>query len=572
MERHKDFFSPTDTSGNVEYVIRQIENSATDITQSYENWRNVGFAFVDEFGESGRYYFHRVSKFYSGYSERENDKQYNACIKAKGANKIHIGTFFQLAKDCGFDIQIPQKNIESGSKANFKEVSASANSAKSTEKEKRETLPTFSQDIATLPNFLSKIMVSAQSEEESDLLVLGTLTILSACMPNVYGIYDENEVFPNLYLFVTAPAASGKSRLKMCRKLVAPILAQMRDLSELAMEEYKLQLATYMQRKEKGLDLPKKPPYKSLFLPANSSVTSMYQNLYNNGGVGIIFETEGDTLSLAFKSDYGNYSDGFRKAFHHEPITYSRRKEEEFIEIETPKLSVLLSGTPQQITQIVPSTENGLFSRFMFYYLEPQLSWKNVFVKSDNTLSHFFEEMGVLYFEYYNKLKGNGEIYFSFTEEQGKEFNRHFEELQQQYFDSFSYDIVASVRRLGVVCYRIAMIVSVLRMCESGIFVSQLICSDEDYETAKTIVDVLIVHTSYVYKEIIPEHGTYTKSVNSQQWLTYYDTLPTQFERTEYIKLAKELGLPERTAERHISQWCAIGKLIRIKQGLYEKK
>ena len=32
----------------------------------------------------------------------------------------------------------------------------------------------------------------------------------------------------------------------------------------------------------------------------------------------MIFETEGDTLAQTFKSEHGNYSDDFRKAFHTE--------------------------------------------------------------------------------------------------------------------------------------------------------------------------------------------------------------------------------------------------------------
>jgi hypothetical protein len=43
-----------------------------------------------------------------------------------------------------------------------------------------------------------------------------------------------------------------------------------------------------------------------------------------------MFETEGDTLAQTFKSEHGNYSDGFRKAFHHEKISYLRRKDREF--------------------------------------------------------------------------------------------------------------------------------------------------------------------------------------------------------------------------------------------------
>src|SRR5690554_8197541 len=85
-----------------------------------------------------------------------------------------------------------------------------------------------------------------------------------------------------------------------------------------------------------------------LFIPANNSSTGAYQLLGDSDGRGLIFETEGDTLAHAFKSDYGNYSDGFRKAFHHETISYYRRTDREFVDIESPCLSTVLSGTPKQ--------------------------------------------------------------------------------------------------------------------------------------------------------------------------------------------------------------------------------
>ena len=78
-------------------------------------------------------------------------------------------------------------------------------------------------------------------------------------------------------------------------------------------------MATYNMNKNKSdnLEKPVKPPERMLFIPANNSTTGVYQLISDNEGRGLMFETEGDTLTQAFKSDYGNYSDGFRKAFHH---------------------------------------------------------------------------------------------------------------------------------------------------------------------------------------------------------------------------------------------------------------
>ena len=80
----------------------------------------------------------------------------------------------------------------------------------------------------------------------------------------------------------------------------------------------------------------------------------------------LIHESEADTLSKMFSQEWGDFSDVLRKAFHGERLSLSRDSDDEFMEIESPKLSVVLSGTRNQITPLLKSRENGLFSRFIY--------------------------------------------------------------------------------------------------------------------------------------------------------------------------------------------------------------
>ena len=68
---------------SIEDYITLIEQSGTDITKNYADWRNIGFAIAEEYGESGRNYFHRISKFHSSYDSKDCDEQYSKCINAK---------------------------------------------------------------------------------------------------------------------------------------------------------------------------------------------------------------------------------------------------------------------------------------------------------------------------------------------------------------------------------------------------------------------------------------------------------------------------------------------------------
>uniref|UniRef100_UPI001CF87561 DUF3987 domain-containing protein n=1 Tax=Penaeicola halotolerans TaxID=2793196 RepID=UPI001CF87561 len=89
------------------------------------------------------------------------------------------------------------------------------------------------------------------------------------------------------------------------------------------------------------------------------------------------------------------YSEGLTRAFHHETIPYYRRTDREFVDIESPCLSTVLTGTPKQVSALIPNAENGLFSRFIFFFMNVRPVWKNVFAsQTDNGLGDYFDALG----------------------------------------------------------------------------------------------------------------------------------------------------------------------------------
>jgi hypothetical protein len=564
-------FSP-DNQSDIETITQRIEQAAIDIAPNYADWRDLGFALADALGENGRSYYHRISRFYEGYSAAETDKQFTACLNAHG-HGVTAKTFFQLAKNAGVDIRggrsynfVKQKS----SNPQREEMRISMQNAQSVETTP-EPLPSFSQNVKErLPSLLKQIVQNALSNEDADLLILGSLTVFSACLPNVYGFYGQREVYPNLFLFVTAQASAGKGRLTLCRYLVEPIHKNLRDAYQHSMQDYKLEQAAYVADK-KNNEPPQEPPLQTLFIPANSSATSVYQVLNDNNGVGLMFETEGDTLANTFKTDYGNYSDGFRKAFHHETISYNRRKDREFVELPKPKFSVLLSGTPRQVLGLIPDAENGLFSRFIFYSMNTQLVWNDVFarVENDEALDTRFEHIGTQFFDLYKLLKASEPIRFSFSEPQQLEFNAFFEQVQQQYADLFGYDIIASVRRLGLITFRIAMILSAVRILDYGEIASLIVCTDDDFQSALAMVKVLLQHTAFVF-ESLPEVKASNSTAEVKQ--QFYELLPPEFDRKTYLSAAQNLNITAKSAERYIRQWCNKAKLLHPSHDRYQKQ
>jgi len=180
----------SDTSYDIETVVSHVEAARIDIAPNYADWRDLDFALADALGEPGRTYYHRLSCFYNGYSPEETDKQYNSCLNAHG-HGVTIKTLFHLAKQAGIDVAC-QSLMEKGNTFQFNSSKSSNSSAE--EIEEMQPMPTFSQEVQQLlPSLLFQIVSKATSPEDADLLLLGSLTVFSACLPNVFGNYGGRE-------------------------------------------------------------------------------------------------------------------------------------------------------------------------------------------------------------------------------------------------------------------------------------------------------------------------------------------------------------------------------------------
>ena len=239
-----------DTRAKVERVLSLIEQKGIDITNGYDNWLKVGFALTSEFQEAGRGIFHRVSRQNPEYKASDTDKQYNKCLSAHG-DGISIATFFQMAKDAGIDISNPKEiqkssvgTLDIWTSGSDNQISKKPNiqpievdSKWILDEESLPHFPAFIYDM--LPPFLKEVLGNCISEDDRDMMLMGTLTCISATLQNVVGEYNHDDWHPMLYFFVMADAGMGKGSLKYCREIVAPIHNELREASERLMKEYK---------------------------------------------------------------------------------------------------------------------------------------------------------------------------------------------------------------------------------------------------------------------------------------------------------------------------------------------
>ena len=87
------------TTHRVRQLVEQIERTRTNIADHYPVWHAIGCALASEFQESGRQFFHTLSKQSDKYQPDQCDKQYDNCIKS--CQRTTISTLFYYCQKAG---------------------------------------------------------------------------------------------------------------------------------------------------------------------------------------------------------------------------------------------------------------------------------------------------------------------------------------------------------------------------------------------------------------------------------------------------------------------------------------
>lgn len=88
----------------VEFLLKEIERTSTDITKGVSDWFKIGLALYDEFGTQGEDYFYRASQFHPDYSSRSASREWSRVQSKFKANTVSIGSFYQWCADYGLNI------------------------------------------------------------------------------------------------------------------------------------------------------------------------------------------------------------------------------------------------------------------------------------------------------------------------------------------------------------------------------------------------------------------------------------------------------------------------------------
>ncbi len=405
-------------------------------------------------------------------------------------------------------------------------------------------------EFCKLPKLLLNVSDGFEDRHKV-MMLLSAITVISSALPNVHGYYNQQKVYPNLLLYVVGKAGSGKGNITWTRTLIEAI--QKRNFADGNNPSLLTQLL------QNGDDVQQ---CTQIIIPANSSAAGFTERFNEQSGKGMIFETEGDTIANIFKTDYGNWSDMLRKAFHHETISQYRKTDKVYVDIAEPQLSAVISSTPNQLARIVSSTENGLFSRMAFIFTEPIEEFMDVFTNHGSDRKKVFNDASKEMLKLFMILSKKESVAIAFSNEQRIEFLDFFNKAKSQLTNLFHEDLDASVNRMGLIMFRICMVLTILRKNESNIEEDN-ICSDDDFATAKKLAEILLVNANRAM-QLLPKQG---ESQLSGSRLSIFQSLPNEFTRAEAIEVGKRFVVSGRTVDRFLDSAC----FEKIVQGRYRK-
>jgi hypothetical protein len=405
--------------------------------------------------------------------------------------------------------------------------------------------PFFGGEVyENLPECIKPFLVFS-SAREKDIFLHALLPALGISLFNVSGLYDGRKYFPALFSVTCAPAASGKG----VQNYIHDFLSVVED--------------AYREKYAETLKLNR------ISMPANSSAAAVGSFMHENC-LAMINETEIDELVNTINQDWGDFTTVMRRGFQHEKIQFNR-KDGGYFSIDCPKLSIALAGTKQQYINLFRDADNGTFSRFANYMFTESSGFRDVRPKPGATpyadlIAKATENLLPLLY----KINAQP-VNFKFREDQWDRFVNRFQELSREFSEKYGDSAIASLMRIGVIHFRVAMILATLRAAENDQLKTEIYCTEEDFINAGRFTKVYMYNFMAALK-MMPGEAV---KINNKGEHLLYDLLPegTEFTATDAKRIAKENGIgSERSADNYLKSLRDKGLLIQEKQyGPYKK-
>ena len=283
-----------------------------------------------------------------------------------------------------------------------------------------------------------------------------------------------------------------------------------------------------------------------------------------------MFDSEADVLAQTMKKEWGDISPELRCISEHEEIT-KNRKSTGTLTVECPKMSLSLSGTLDQLFQILGKSENGLYSRFLiytFYNKAEYISQRTRITSQEYLTDHVTDHINML-----TKFWKDKDVDFDLKDEQWVLFDEYSSKLFTEYKIIDEREIDSVLKRYITTVLKITMLFTIIRRFNSynPLFEAKLYPIDNDIKISFNIINTLLKHTSLIYYSQ-NEKKTTLKENKLQKCINKILSLQNEFKKQDIINLCKDDNISDKTIERAIKKLKENKKIEQLEErGLYKK-
>lgn len=423
-----------------------------------------------------------------------------------------------------------------------------------------------------IPSDLLDVVSLLGEAVERDLFITGALPVLAGMMPNVLFKYGKQWQCLNLYITVIAPSGAGKGAIRIAKRLGDVLNNRLYEESLQRHREYEQErVKALLEDGEEGVEAIEKPKFKRFFIAEDTSASQIKHTLWDIPH-GVMFATEAKSLAQALVSDWGNFRDVLLKGYHNEPIQVERRNQVPIL-IRRPALSMCITGTPGSFEGILTDTEDGLFSRMMFYYFDdPDLEFKDMFeTEIEKTMDAKIDALSMELPALYEIMQLREEpLYLTMYPEDQARIISAGRRAMDIVLSSGDVNLNASVKRAALNAFRIAGILTVADRFFNGDDLSEahsIHCNPRYVLTGLTLAFSYLEH-SVRLSEAMHEgiEGIATARMRFFRMIPNGDVTSEQIE-----EIYKKLKITRATAFRYLDWYIEKKQLERRMKGLYFK-
>jgi hypothetical protein len=197
------------------------------------------------------------------------------------------------------------------------------------------------------------------------------------------------------------------------------------------------------------------------------------------------------------------------------------------------------------------------------------MDWRDVTAdEQEFDLIGFYQELSTEVLEMVEWLEGHP-TKVNLSKEQWNFLNDFFRKMLKQVSTFNDLEASSMVKRLGVILFRILMILTAVRKFEHKDLEENIICSESDFIVGIKMIEVFWEHGLFMFEHLPKKkRKPFQKVKNHKQ--QFFDMFPKEFSRQVALEIGADFNLSRATVDRLLKKYKQ-GYIQQVGYGVFSK-